>query len=102
MDKKDVINLVNKYIDILKENNFSVKSVYLFGSYAIGHYNDDSDIDVAIVVDKLTDRFEAQVEMMKLRRQIDTRIEPHPYSSENFTTDNPFVREVLSTGQRID
>jgi len=44
---------INKDIQIIKEtilNNIEVKSIYLFGSYAYGTPNENSDIDVYIVL----------------------------------------------------
>ena len=31
----------------------------------------------------------------------DTRIEPHPMSSEDFTPENPLACEILTTGMEI-
>jgi len=35
---------------------------------------------------------------MLLASQIDTRIEPHPVSVDDFQSDNPFVAEIKKTG----
>lgn len=73
---------------------------YLFGSYAKGKQNKDSDIDIAIVLDRLPDeeKFDKQVEMMMLASHFDTRIEPHPMSLEDFQSGNPFAAEIRRTG----
>jgi hypothetical protein len=38
---------------------------------------------------------------MLLASQIDTRIEPHPISHNDFHSDNPFVVEIKKTGFEI-
>jgi len=69
MDKKKASRITKKYVDFLRKKNPGIKKVYLFGSYAKGIINVDSDIDLAIVFENLTDTFDMQVELMKLRRQ---------------------------------
>jgi uncharacterized protein len=76
MDKSEVINKVKQYRLLLQEH-FSFEKVYLFGSYAKETNNEDSDIDVAIVVNHFEgDYFSTTPLLWKLRRQIDNRIEP--------------------------
>jgi hypothetical protein len=38
---------------------------------------------------------------MKLRRKIDTRIEPHPFKVEDFNESHPFAFEILKTGIEV-
>jgi hypothetical protein len=38
---------------------------------------------------------------MKIRRKIDYRIEPHPLDEKEFTKQNQFADEILSTGLQI-
>ena len=77
--------------------------MYLFGSYAKNKQSDYSDIDLAFIFDKRKqiDYFDLQVQMLTLASDIDTRIEPHPMSSEDFTPDNPLAFEILNTGKEI-
>jgi hypothetical protein len=55
---------------------------------------------LALIFKNLHDskRFDLQVQLMLLASQIDTRIEPHPISSDDFYSDNPFVVEIKKTG----
>jgi hypothetical protein len=39
--------------------------------------------------------------LMKLRRLVDNRIEPHPFLTKEFTDDNPLAREVMRTGIQL-
>lgn len=101
MDQKTAIEIVNRYIKYLKKNKFSVQRAYLFGSYVNERYDEDSDIDLAIVMNKLSNSFTTQVELMKISRKFDTRIEPHPFEESDFNTTNPFANEILNKGIRI-
>ena len=96
-----VTEIVRKYIEILGAGKYKLIQAYLFGSYAKGNFNEDSDIDVALVFDKIKDRFDTRVELMKLTRKIDLRIEPHPFEKSDVEDHNPFLEEILRTGIRI-
>ena len=101
MDKKKASKVAKKYVDFLRKKNPGIKKVYLFGSYAKGIINVDSDIDLAIVFENLTDTFDMQVELMKLRRKFDNRIEPHAFRESDFEVSNPLAMEILKTGIEI-
>jgi hypothetical protein len=38
---------------------------------------------------------------MRLRRNVDSRIEPHPFRERDFEITNPIVYEILKYGQDI-
>ena len=44
---------------------------------------------------------EMQLELMRLRRKIDSRIEPHPFREVDFDISNPIVNEIVKYGQEI-
>ena len=102
MDKA-VNKTIKDYIKLIQQKYSDFESVYVFGSYARGNSNEDSDIDLAIIFRDLDDskRFDVQVQLMLLASQIDTRIEPHPISHNDFYSDNPFVVEIKKTGFEI-
>jgi predicted nucleotidyltransferase len=99
MDKNTDL-AVTKYLELIKEKFPDIESAYLFGSYAKGKSTDDSDIDLALIFKNLDDskRFDIQVQLMLLAAKIDSRIEPHPISLEDFNSGNPFVVEIKKTG----
>ena len=61
----------------------------------------DGDIDLAIVLDNLSNSFTMQIQLMKLSRKFDTRIEPHPFDESDFNTSNPLANEILNKGIKI-
>lgn len=85
--------------EVAKQTQGFVKA-YLFGSYAKNTENDDSDIDIALIFKDLSlqEKFDFQVRMMQLASAYDVRIEPHPFSVQDFTNDNPFVFEIKKIG----
>lgn len=101
MDKADAVKIAERYAEAVKAN-FSYIRIILFGSYAKGNFNDDSDIDIAVVFKDYGNLMEMQLELMRLRRKIDSRIEPHPFRESEFEPSNPIVYEVLKYGQEIN
>ena len=97
MDKGEALRIANLYIDSLS-NKYVILQAFLFGSFAKGTNHEDSDIDVAIVVKNVSDIIDTQIDMMKLRRKIDLRIEPHPFLFSDFNIENPVVNEILNSG----
>lgn len=94
------MKIVNEYIKVLQEK-YDIEAVYIFGSYAKGTQNADSDIDVAIISKDFSDRIDDMIELLMLKTNIDLRIEPHPFSSGEFAEDNPFVQEIKNTGLKV-
>ena len=99
---KEIADIVDKYITIVKEN-YDVVAIILFGSYAKGTEHEDSDIDIAVVTDDIkTDKFDEEVKLTLLRRKIDSRIEPHIIKVEDYENDEtPFIVEVKNTGIKV-
>lgn len=46
----------------------------------------------------MTDSFSTQMQLMRIRRAIDLRIEPHPIGEADFTNMNPFAAEIQKSG----
>ncbi|MCD4696586.1 MAG: nucleotidyltransferase domain-containing protein [Bacteroidales bacterium] len=101
IDKSNVIKLVQQYANVIKDR-YDYSQVILFGSYAKGTNNENSDIDVAVVLKEFDNTFDVQLDLMRLRRKIDSRIEPHPFKLSEFNNSNPLVHEIISYGKRID
>ena len=101
MDKKQAPEAVVKYARFIRKTTPGVQKVYLFGSHAKGTPDESSDIDLAIIFDSLSDEFDMQVELMKIRRNFDTRIEPHPFRSADFNPSHPLANEILKNGFEI-
>ena len=101
MDKETASQIARKYIEFIKKKDPNVKKAYIFGSCIKGTITEDSDIDLAIIFNNLADTFDMQVQLMKLRRKFDTRIEPHAFRESDFQMSNPLANEILKTGVEI-
>ncbi len=101
---KDISKIVKKYIHTVLNHQPNLLSAYIFGSYARNNQRPESDIDIALVINNMSDidRFDMQVKLMLLASSIDNRIEPHPISKEELKSNNPFVMEILKTGIKLD
>ena len=98
----EVNEKIRKFLDMLNASGIRLERVILFGSYAHGSVNRWSDIDIALVSRDFQgigfyDRRKLNPYILKT----DTRIEPHPYRPEDFTTDDPFIKEILKNGIEI-
>jgi predicted nucleotidyltransferase len=93
---KTIDSAVNQYLELIRGLFADIDSAYLFGSFAKGKSTEDSDIDLALVFRDLDDskRFDLQVQLMLLASKIDSRIEPHPFSLDDFNSENPFAAEI--------
>lgn len=95
MDKEQAIKLAQRYKAAVAER-LPLKALYLYGSFSKGTYHDDSDIDIAVVVEHLNDDYFADTPLLwKLRRKISTLIEPVLLTEDN---SNPLYSDILKTG----
>lgn len=100
--KSSAVNLIKKYIVRLKENNISVEKVLFFGSYIKGTSGEDSDIDIAVISSAFKgDRYADRRLIVPLRRGIDSRIEPIPFTPDDYAKGGVLIDEIKSTGQEI-
>lgn len=99
--QSDINNLVSKFVNLVA-NEFPIKSVYLFGSYAKGEAEEYSDIDLAVVSDNFEgSRFFDKEKLNKYILKTSIDLEIHPFRTMDFTEDNPFVKEIIQTGLKI-
>ena len=98
-----VKKIIRDFLNELELNDIPIKQAVLFGSYSKGNFHKWSDIDIALV----SDIFEGIriVDRKKIRRiklNVSNNIEVMPFRSQDFNPDDPFVKEILETGIRID
>jgi len=103
-DIEAVITITKQYIsDVMKV--MPIDKVYLYGSYAKGTQQEDSDVDVCFFsqafesrrnLDILTELF-----YLKIKYDKDILIEPYAFPVSELYNDNPFVKEILRTGREI-
>ena len=105
MAKKEINTAIIKVVETFAteiKKHYKVDFVILFGSFAKGNQNEDSDIDVAIVSRDIKNGFDDSVKMMKVRRNIDLRIEPHAIKTEDYRNNaTALINEIIKTGVQI-
>ncbi len=95
--------------NLLREINqvSNVNSIYLFGSYAYGEPDEDSDLDICVVTNDTSKR---KIEIMKLIRKSIAKVATMPidllvYYSEEFNEraklDSTMENEILLQGVKI-
>lgn len=95
MDKEQAIKLAQRYKVAVAER-LPLKALYLYGSFSKGNYTADSDIDIAVVVEHMSDNyFEDTPLLWKLKRKISNLIEPVLLTED---TNNPLYADILKTG----
>ena len=99
--KTEKIKIAHQYAQKVKEK-YDCRKIFLFGSYAAGREHEYSDIDIAVVLKDYNNIMDIQLELMRLTRKIDTRLEPHPFREKEFNQSDPVANEVLKYGHRID
>ncbi len=91
----DIIFLLRKFKSI---------DVYLFGSYAKLIFKDMSDIDIAVVSDKIDTKEKKELNKLieKLELRYGKKIEVH-YFERNFYKNkkDPFVKDILKNSTRL-
>ena len=103
-DIKTVIPIVQQYIADVKKV-MSIDKVYLYGSYAKGTQRENSDVDICFFSKAFESRrnFDILTELFYLKIKYDKEIliEPYAFPVSELNNDNPFVKEILRTGQEI-
>jgi predicted nucleotidyltransferase len=96
---KEIIKIAKLYAKKVKAR-YPVKMVVLYGSHAKGAANELSDIDIAVIVDKVTgDYLKISADLFNLVRDVSNRIEPILLSRANDRSG--FLESVLKQGKII-
>jgi predicted nucleotidyltransferase len=99
MDQRKIINIANLYSEKVRDSfNILIYQIILFGSYAKNNAREDSDIDIAIVVEKFDDDYLSIITRLnKLTRNIDDRIEPLLFLKNN--DKSGFLGQIQTEGK---
>ncbi len=97
-----VINSIKRFKESIK-SGLNVKKVILFGSYARGNYTDNSDIDVCIIAENISNNYLVMLQIAPKVIGIDVRIEPVVFSDKEFNELNVYglLKEVKDYGIEV-
>jgi predicted nucleotidyltransferase len=102
MDKNEALKISKGYLKKIKDSNISFFEAWLFGSFAKGKQNENSDIDLAIILDGEDKSFDTEVQLMVLRDGKETLIEPHAFTKIEFDPMFPIINQIVTHGERIE
>ena len=101
LKNKEIYEVLLKFISAVKAK-YNVEAIILFGSYAKGTENENSDIDIAVVLNDNIDIYDCMADLMGLTWDIDARIEPHPIKKKDYDNKSDyFIEEVINTGIKV-
>lgn len=97
----EILSIVRRLIKALEQKNIIINEAYLFGSYANGTSSKYSDIDVALISDAFTGVLFLDIQKIgRTVRNIDYRIEIHPFSSRD-KDESFFYHEIINSGIKV-
>lgn len=103
-DENYIKEKVIEFYNLIKQQ-YPIKKILLFGSYAKGNYNINSDIDIAVVMDeyKSKNRIEITSELFKIASGIDVYIEPKCIFWKEYLDHEPasILSEIIHTGKAL-
>jgi predicted nucleotidyltransferase len=97
-----ISSIIDQFLNELERNNINIEQAILFGSYAQGTNSAWSDIDLAIISSDFEgDRFKDRNKIRRIKLKISSDLEPVPFPPDEFTPDDPFVKQIIKTGVSI-
>jgi len=102
MAKNEVIDILKRYIYLLRAEGITIDKAFLYGSYLSNTATNDSDIDLMIVMDNENDDYLAG-KIWSLTQKVNSKIEPYLVGKTRFyNNDNsPLIDLVKNTGLEI-
>lgn len=101
MAKREIVEILKKYIFVLRSEGITINKAYLYGSYLSNTATDDSDIDVMLVTDYEDDNLSGKI--WSLTRKVNSKIEPYLVGNKRFNENesSPLIDLVKRTGLEI-
>ena len=104
LDYEAVKQIIEQYVSDVKAE-LPIDKVYLYGSYASGTAQWDSDVDLCFFSSSFTMQGLMQTisRLYELKRQYNRYVclEPNAFPLSELENDNPFIKEILRTGTEI-
>jgi predicted nucleotidyltransferase len=99
--KREIVEILKKYVFILRSEGITVDKAFLYGSYLSNTATDESDIDIMIVTENEDDYLAGKI--WSLTRKVNSKIEPYLVGKGRFNNNeaSPMIDLVKSTGLEI-
>ena len=96
LSRDEALSLVRRYKQVISPRFSTEPKVMMFGSYAKGYANPDSDIDVAVIVPTYGDRkFDLSQKLWHDVDEVSLLIEPVLMAEDRWS---PLYKDVMRTG----
>lgn len=96
MAENEVISIAKTFADKVR-SIMDTKAIFLYGSYAKGTATDNSDIDIAVIVDTIPGDYLSTVsKLWRITRTVHEDIEPVLLTASDY--DTGFLKTVYNTG----
>ncbi|NJK85391.1 MAG: nucleotidyltransferase domain-containing protein [Bacteroidales bacterium] len=101
MAKREIVEMLKKYIFVLRSEGIKIDKAYLYGSYLSNKATDESDIDIMLVTENEDDYLTGKI--WSLTRKVSSKIEPYLVEKGRFynNVDSPLIDLVKKTGLEI-
>lgn len=101
MANREIIEILKKYITVLRSEGITIDKAYLYGSYLSNTATEDSDIDIMIVTENEDDYLTGKV--WSLTKKVNSKIEPYLVGKNRFINNynSPLIDLVKRTGLEI-
>lgn len=98
MDKEQALILARQYKDVICKQ-MNIVDMYMYGSYSKGCATENSDIDIAVIVDDITDDLlVVMTRLWRASRKVSSYIEPVLINRQQ---SSPLYAEVLNSGIKL-
>ena len=97
LTREQALDTVREYKRVIRPRYHAEPKVVMYGSYAKGHANPDSDIDVAVILpgNEITDHWEQSADLWGDIRKVSVLIEPVLMEDHE---DSILFNDVMHTG----
>lgn len=98
-----VNEIVRNYLNDVQKH-VKVNKAIIYGSYAKGTFSTYSDVDVAIFSENFANRNSIEINSFLFslaRKYKEVCIEPLGFNYLDLFDDNPFIKEIMSTGKEL-
>jgi predicted nucleotidyltransferase len=101
MANREIVEILKKYIFVLRSEGITIDKAYLYGSYLSNTATEESDIDIMIVTENEDDNLTGKI--WSLTRKVNSKIEPYLVEKRRFLNneDSPLIDLVKRTGLEI-
>ena len=103
MSRQNALQLASRFINIVKNKGIPVKKAFLFGSWAKGTADENSDIDICVISPVFgVDYTGEMAKLLTIAQKVDSRIESIPFNPKDMLDPySSLASEIRATGVEV-